>query len=155
MRGRRLRRDAQCVLDHPGPRAAVRHDAHSADAEQRRASIALVVEAMLHAVESRLQREQGQRRDRAHLQIGAQGAEDVAGQPLEELDHHVAHEPVADNHVGDVLDQVVALHVPHEVEVQLAQAAVGLTCQRVPLLLLLTDVQQADAWARTDAGRRG
>ena len=148
MRGRRrLGGDADGVLDHARLGAAVGHDAHPSHAQQRGAAVALVVEAMLHAVEARLQGQQRERRDRPLLQVGPQRAEDVAGQALEELDHHVADEPVAHDHVGDVADQVVALHVADEVQVEPAHQRVRLARQGVPLLVLLADVQQADAGA--------
>ena len=103
---------------------------------------------MLHTVEAGLEGQQRQRRHRALLEVGTQRAEDVAGQPLEELDHDVADESVADDHVGDMADHVVPLHVADEVQPRLLDASVGLARQGVALLRLLADVEQADARAR-------
>ena len=149
----RLRRDADGVLHHPRLGTPVGHDAHPAHPEQRCAAVALVVEALPDAVESGLEGEERQRRDRPLLQVGAQRAEDVAGQPLEELDHHVAHEAVADDHVGAVRDHLVGLHVADEVEVCRRQALVGGARQDVALLHLLADVEEADARIASRAAR--
>ena len=93
-------------------------------------------------------RQHGERRDRSLLEVLAQGAEDEAGDALEELDHHVADEPVAHDDIGAVLDQVVRLDVANEMEVERRQLGVGLAGQLVALLNLLADVEEADPRVR-------
>ena len=68
-----------------------------------------------------------------------------AREPLEELDGDVAEDGVADHDVRGVMDQVLALHVPREVEVGRIEKLGRPLDAGVALALLLADREERDA----------
>ena len=70
--------------------------------------------------------------------------EDEPGQALEELDHDVAQDGVADDHVGEVVGQVLALDVALEPQVRGVEELGGPLDPRIALALLLADREQGD-----------
>ena len=80
-------------------------------------------------------------------ELGAPQVEDEARQALEELDHDVAEHRVADDHVGHLPGQVLALDVADEVEVGLVDELGRALDPGLALALLLPDREQRDARA--------
>ena len=91
---------ADGMLDHAPLRAAVGDDHGAPDAQQRRAADHLVVEDRADPPDAGAhQQVREAAADRAR-ELGPEQVEDVAGQALEELDHDVAEDRVADDDVG-------------------------------------------------------
>ena len=74
-------------------------------------------------------------------------------QALEELDHDVAEDRVADHDVGQVVGQVLALDVAGEAEVGRVEQLGRALDPGVALALLLADRQQRDARGSRRPGR--
>ena len=81
--------------------------------------------------------------------------EQIHDRPLEQLQRDVAREAVGDDHVGGAAQQVAALGVAGEVEAALAQQRVRVERQRVALLVLLADREEAHLGVRGRRAARG
>ena len=81
-------------------------------------------------------------------ELGPPQVEDEGRQALEELDHDVAEDRVADDDVGHVGGQVLALDVALEAQVGRVEQLGGALDPGVALALLLADRQQRDARLR-------
>src|SRR5688572_26713978 len=104
-------RDAHGVLDRLRVGAAVADDAAAVDAEERRAAVLGVVDALLEVVHRPLEH---QRADLARRRPGELGAEHLADHLAEGLagfEDDVADEPVADHDVGVAVEDVAAFGV--------------------------------------------
>ncbi len=81
--------------------------------------------------------------------LGAQGFEQLADRPFEQLEREVAGEAVGDDDVGRAPQEVPALSVSLEVDARrVAEQLVGLDRHLVALLGLLADREQADGRVR-------
>ena len=69
----------------------------------------------------------------------------ISRERLGGLEHDVADEAVADDHVGVAVEDVAAFGVAHEVEAGLLQDAERFLRQLVALAFFLADGEQADA----------
>src|SRR3972149_5039815 len=68
----RLGRNPDGVLHHAGAGPTVGHDAHAANAQQRRPAVLRTVKALLHAIKTRLEREERERRHGSLLEVRPQ-----------------------------------------------------------------------------------
>ncbi len=91
-------------------------DHRPADAEQRRPAGPLVVEDVADPPDTRLEQQVGEAAPKRAAELAPEQVEDLARQALEELDDDVAEDRVADDDVGQVVDDVLALDVADEVE---------------------------------------
>ena len=80
--------------------------------EQRRRAVLAVVGALAEAVEGGLGELVAELAARAPRDLLAQHAQDQLGQRLGALQHHVAHEAVADDHVHRAVEQVPPSTLP-------------------------------------------
>ena len=121
---RRRGADADGMLDHAPLRAAVGDDHGAPDAQQRRSADDLVVERPCGCARCRGAAAGRRAGPGSPLRNSARNRSKMkAGQALEELDHDVAQDRVADDDVGELRGQVLALDVADEVEVRLVDAA--------------------------------
>ena len=129
-----------------GRAVALEHQA--AQAEQRRAVVAPVVDARLEAVQHRQRGERGQLGERVARELLLDELGQHRRQPFGGLEHDVADEAVADDDVGRALEDVVGLDVAVEID----DAGGGRGAQQLARLLdrlaaldrLFADVEQAD-----------
>ena len=136
--------DAHGIADHASRGAAVRDEDGAANAEQRRTPQSLVVETLPDAADAGAHEEVADRTPRRAPELGAQGREDEARQALEELDGHVADRGIADDHIGQVRDEILALDVADETQVAGRDEGRGVLDPLLPLAALLADGQQRD-----------
>ena len=111
------------VADHPPLGPAVGDDGGPLHAEQRRAADLLVVEHRADPADARPHEHVGQPAAPRPRELGPPQVEDEARQALEELDDDVAEDRVADDDVGQVLREVLALDVAHEAQARTRRAA--------------------------------
>ena len=116
-----------------------------AHAEERRATDLLVVEDAPDPADAGPHEQVGEPAAERPLELVAPQVEDVAGQALEELDHDVAEDRVADHHVGQVAGQVLALDVALEAQPGCVEQLGRALDPGVALALLLADRQQCHA----------
>ena len=136
------RRDAHGVADHPPRGAPVGDEDRALDAQQRRAAEALVVEAIADAADAGLHEEVAERAPGRAAELVAQCREDEAREALEELDGHVADRCVADDDVGEVGDEVLALDVADEAQVAGRDEHRRVLDPLLPLATLFADREQ-------------
>ena len=134
---------SQAIPDHPPAGASVGDDAAPADAEQRRAAHDLVVERAPDPLDPRTHQEVGEPAAQVAAELTREQVEDVARQALEELDDDVAQDRVADDDVGKVRVEVLALDVADEVQVRLVDQLGRALDPRIALPLLLADATGA------------
>ena len=123
-------------------------DDRAADAQQRRSADLLVVEHGPDAAHAGAHEQVRQAAAEGPLELAAPQVEDEGGQALEELDHDVAEDRVADHDVGQMVGQVLALDVAGEVEVRQVEQLGRALDPGVALALLLADGQQRHARTR-------
>ena len=126
-------------------RAAVTDDAQARDAEQRRAAVLRIVDALAEAPE-RPPRQQVAHlaRERA-LQLLAEQLLDHLDQALAQLQRDVAGEAVAHDDVGLAREHVAGFDVADERERRRFEQLVRLARQLVALAFFLADREQPDA----------
>jgi hypothetical protein len=144
--------------DRARGRSAVRdHDA-AAEPEQRRAAVALGVEALAQLAEPAALQQRAEPPGPGSREGGAQFGRREPHRSFERLQRHVAGEPVGDDHVDRAGHQVAALDVAREVERQRAALRFGgeqlmrPAGQHVPLARLGADGEQPHL-RRRDAER--
>ncbi len=115
--------DADAVHDRLLVRRAVADDADAAHAEQRRAAVLGVVEALLEVVEGLAREQRADLRGDGGLERLAQQRADQFGGALAGLEGDVADEAVADRDVGVAVEEVAAFDVADEVDAAKARAA--------------------------------
>ena len=120
-------------------------DHRAAHPEQRRTADLLVVEDAADPADAGPHQQVGQAPAQRARELVAPQVEDVGRQALEELDHDVAEHGVADDDVGHVGGQVLALDVALEMEVGRVEQLGGALDAGVALALLLADRQERDA----------
>ena len=147
------RRDVDAERDHPPPGPAVGDDHGAAHAEERRPAGALVVEDVADPADPGPQQQVRDPAPERAPELAPEQVEDPARQALEELDDDVAQDRVADDDVGEVVDDVLALDVADEVEVRLVEQLGRLLDPGVALALLLADREQRDARVRRRRAR--
>src|SRR5690606_12116780 len=83
-----------------------------------------------------------------HLRVAhllPQKLEDETRDGFIEFQEDVAHEPIADQNIALVLDDVTPFDVPYEVQAGALEELIGLKGLLVAFLRLLADVEQPDA----------
>src|SRR5690606_24461210 len=137
----RLTGHADRVLDRARRGLAVTDDGDAVDPEQRRPAVLRVIQYPRDPLQVHL--------GPLLLQLPGDELVDETRDGLVELQQHIAGEAIRDQNVADAGDDVATLDVAHEIEPAPLQEAVGLHGELIPLLRLLSDVQEADPRART------
>ena len=121
-------------------------DDDAVDAEQRRAAVLRVVHAPAEPPERALREQVADTcRERARRAPRRSSVSTMSTRLSLDLQHDVAGEAVADDHVGHARVDVARLDVADEVHRRGLQQPVRLASQLVALRLFLADRQQADA----------
>jgi hypothetical protein len=107
----------QRVLEGEGVGRAVALEHQSAQAQQRRAVVAAVVDPVLEALEHRHKPMRSQLGQRLRVNSWRMKSLSMRGQAFAGLEHHVADEAVAHHDVRGALEDVVALDVAEKVQV--------------------------------------
>src|SRR5215210_8582212 len=148
LRRRELHGAADGVLDGPGVGPPVADETAAVDPQEGRGPEFPVVGTLAEAVEGGFGEHVPRLGAGAALDLFAEHAEDHLGQSLGAFEDHVAHEAVADDHVGVAVEHVPPLDVAEEVQAGRLQDLEDLAGDVVPLPLLLADRHQADARRR-------
>src|SRR5262245_8496471 len=128
---------ADCVRDRRRRRAAVRDHGLSAQAEEVRAAVGVRVEPLAQTARRGPDQEAADLAASRGADLVADALEDRRDRALEELEADVAGEPVANDDVAGLAQDVPALDVAAEVEVALGEQRVRLERELVALLGLL------------------
>src|SRR5712692_746330 len=116
LRAGQPRRDADCILDGVGVRAAVRNHGDAADTQERRAAVFGIINLLLEILEGAPREQRAHLRGQRAPQRFLQQAGDELGHALAGLQRDVADEAVADDHVHVAGEDIAALDVAHEIQ---------------------------------------
>ena len=112
------------------------------------AVVAARIESGGCAAQHRAGDEAGHAIEQRHLEFAAQAIGDQPGDTLHGLERHVAGETIGDDDIDVAREDVITLHETDVIETARAEQAVRPLHHFVPLDVLFTDVEQADAWSR-------
>ncbi|MNS39671.1 hypothetical protein D3C72_719610 [compost metagenome] len=118
-------------------------DDHAAQAQQRGAVIAAVIDAVAQTVQHRLGDGASQQRENIAFELFVDDAGQHLRQPFNGLEHDVADKAVADDDVDRALEDVVAFHVAVEIQGAAAQKLGGFLDDFIALDDFFADVEQA------------
>src|SRR5947207_5165381 len=135
--------EADRIRDRRPRGVAVRDHREPAQAEQVGAAVRVGIEAMAEPARRRADQQAAQLARRRRRDLCAEGVEDRADRPLEELQRDVAGEAVGHDDVGSAGEQVAPLAVSLEIEVARGEQLVRLERELVALLGLFPDREEA------------
>ena len=139
----------QRLLESKGIGGAMALEHQAAQAEQRGAVVAAMIDPRLEVLEHRQSHQRGQPGIQRARELLLDEARQHRCKAFGRLERDVADEPVAHDDVGRALEDVVAFDIAVEVELPLArgfaQQLAGLLDRLAALDRLFADVQQADA----------
>src|ERR1017187_507613 len=139
-----FRGHADGVLDGVGVGPAVADDARAAHAQQGRAAVLGIIQALLESGEGGLGDDVSDFAANAGFEGLAQELLDHVAQTLADFQGDVADEAVADHHIDVARIDVAAFHVADEVEVEVFEHGRRGVGELVALVFLLADGEQAD-----------
>src|ERR1017187_5055291 len=136
---------ADGVLDGVGVGPAVADDARAAHAQQRRAAVFGIIQALLEGGEGVLGDDVSDFAGDGGFESLAQEVLDHVAQTLADFQRDVADEAVADHHVDVAGIDVAAFDIADEVEVEVLKHGRGCVGELIAFVFLLADGEQSDA----------
>lgn len=122
-------------------------NADSVHAQQWRAPVLAIVQPSLDTLKGGLQKSKGQKVEPTARQLFFDNFEHRLGGTFPRFEEHIAHEPIADNDIGDALKEGLALHITYKVIFQIGfEEMIGFFSDAIAFGGFLADVEQSDSW---------